>query len=372
MKGEKSMSNPNFVPNWSTNDVYRDLNTERCLTDDLDAIELGLAGKAEAGHTHTEYASSAHTHSEYAPSTHEHTGYAAASHEHTGYAATNHEHEEYAPANHSHAEYAPSEHTHAGYATSNHVHTEYAPASHEHAGYAPSNHTHTGFAAENHTHDTAYSAKSLQPTSDTGSFKYSYRIDDGKNVLDEIKTLPTGLFTVYSQSGVSGNPKSVEAWRFLVHKTGDTVLWVKAFGSMGSEYSNYCADGVWQGWKCIFDKQPEPLWTGEMYMAGNHTIIPTKTLSDCAHGWLLLWGDYNPGEGSQNTDFASSVIPKKAYTGQNWNGGQWLFPVPRYSDSGGDGIIVKTLQVFDNKLVGNDNNSISPRNDVVLRAIYEF
>lgn len=229
-----------------------------------------------------------------------------------------------------------------------------------------------GKAATSHNHDTVYSNKALQITSDTGSFKYSYKTDDGVNVLTAIKSLASGVFTVYSQAGVAGNPKTTEAWRMLVHKTGDTVLWVKAFGSAGSEYSNYCADGVWQGWRCIYDDVPEPLWSGEMYMAATHTIIPTKALSDCRNGWLLIWSDYNPGDSVQNVDFTTTVIPKRAYNGALWNGHQFLCTVPKHSDTSGDGIIIKTLHISDTQIVGNSLNNVSPRNDVVLRAVYEF
>lgn len=66
------MANPNFIPNFSTNEVYRDLDGTRCLTDDLDTIETGLSSKAESGHTHSGYAADSHTHSGYATTAHTH------------------------------------------------------------------------------------------------------------------------------------------------------------------------------------------------------------------------------------------------------------------------------------------------------------
>ena len=51
------MANPNFNPNISTNEVWRDLDDTRCLTDDLDAIEADIAAleidKAAVTHTHS-------------------------------------------------------------------------------------------------------------------------------------------------------------------------------------------------------------------------------------------------------------------------------------------------------------------------------
>ena len=67
------MANPNFVPNFSTNEIFRDQDNSRCLTDDLDTIETGLSGKAESTHTHAGYAVENHTHTGFASSTHTHT-----------------------------------------------------------------------------------------------------------------------------------------------------------------------------------------------------------------------------------------------------------------------------------------------------------
>lgn len=50
------MSNPNFVPLFSTNEIYRNTDNTICLTDDLDAIEAAIEELDELyaplGHTH--------------------------------------------------------------------------------------------------------------------------------------------------------------------------------------------------------------------------------------------------------------------------------------------------------------------------------
>lgn len=172
------MSNPNFNPQHSTNDIWRDSDDTRCLTDDLDAMDILIAGKAEVNHTHTGYASTSHEHDEYAPITHEHSGYANINHAHSEYvsqsdleliedvidtkADTSHTHSEYASSSHVHNNYATitalntleseidgkanAVHTHSGYATSSHTHSEYAEASHSHADYATNDHTHNNYA----------------------------------------------------------------------------------------------------------------------------------------------------------------------------------------------------------------------------------
>lgn len=92
-----------------------------------EALEVALAGKADEGHTHNEYATTTqlankantnHSHTGYAPTNHYHSGYAASSHTHTGYAATNHNHTGYAASDHNHnSEYAAISHTHDSYLT---------------------------------------------------------------------------------------------------------------------------------------------------------------------------------------------------------------------------------------------------------------
>lgn len=86
------MTNPNFSPTYSTNDIWRDVDPTRCLTDDIaamDAIHASLPSTyAAKNHTHTGYATTAditavqdalsskanvnHTHSEYAIASHNH------------------------------------------------------------------------------------------------------------------------------------------------------------------------------------------------------------------------------------------------------------------------------------------------------------
>ena len=74
--------NGTFNPTYSSNQIWRDEDDTRCITDDLDNIESDITaletGKADTNHTHTGYATTDHTHQGYAAVDHTHTGYAAA------------------------------------------------------------------------------------------------------------------------------------------------------------------------------------------------------------------------------------------------------------------------------------------------------
>ena len=236
-----------------------------------------------------------------------------------------------------------------------------------------------GKASTSHNHNSAYIAKSLQMTADDGDVFVSWSNQD---VVAKIKALGTGMYTAYAKSGTTNNPKSVEAWRFMVHKTGATYGWVMAFGSFGSVYTGYVDNGNWQGWKCIYDDNPQPLWKGAMYMSSPdstpQTVTPSKKLSECRNGWLLLWSDYDKDTKKANdSDFVTTMIPKKNPTGGNWGGKAFYCDIPRYMGSNVNDVdterrIIKSIYIHDNCIKGSFNNDKDERNDVVLRAVFEW
>lgn len=239
-----------------------------------------------------------------------------------------------------------------------------------------------GKSATSHNHNSAYISKDLQFTGDNGGAIISINRDDGKNLLTELEALPAGFYTVYSQSGTAGNPKTTEAWRFMVHKTGATAGWVQGYGSIGSVYTNYI-DGTngWRGWRCIWDNDPNPLWSGQYYMSSPNstpqTVTPSKKLSECRTGWLLLWSDYDPGSGSNDSDFVTTIIPKNDPSGNKWGGKSFLCDIPRYVGSNAEDVdterrIIKPIYVHDDCIKGSYQNDKDERNDVVLRAVYEI
>ena len=214
-------------------------------------------------------------------------------------------------------------------------------------------------------------------TNTTGGVEYSYGSNSGKNVLTEISNMPQGFHTIYAIGGTSGNPETAESYRFFIHKTSTTIGWIYAFGADGSIYSNYLAGAnTYKGWKTIHDAKRKPLWTGSYYMTAGHTATPSKKLSQCEHGWMLLWSDYDPDTSTvNNTDFCTTMIPNRNWVGGTWNGAAYYCDIPRYTAgtaTDSESRVIKVLNVYDNKLVGTANNNAAPRNDVILRAVYEF
>lgn len=195
------------------------------------------------------------------------------------------------------------------------------------------------------------------------------------DVLTTIASFAAGVTTAYSAGGSSATatnaPNTIESWRYLIHKNYANYGWVMAFGSEGSFFINYIDGGVWRGWKPIWDNNPSPLWSGAYYMNANQTITPTKKLSECKNGWVLLWSDYSNGAAT-NGDVVATYIPKRSYAGGNWAGHSWLCDIPTEANASAENRCVKKLYMWDNRIVGNAINEAGHRNNVVLRAVYEF
>lgn len=239
-----------------------------------------------------------------------------------------------------------------------------------------STHTHTASALIN-------MASALFGTNSSGGVEYSYGSNSGKNVLTEISNMPQGFHTVYAISGTAGNPRTSESFRFLIHKTGSTIGWIMAWDAHGSVFTNYqSAANTFKGWKCLYDASPSSmiLWSGEAYMQSvNSTpqvVTPSKKLSQCRTGWMLLWSDYDPGSGSNDSDFCTTFIPKFTPSGGTWGGKAFYCDIPLYvgsdvTDLSTEVRCIKPIYVHDDCLKGSYQNTSGGRNDVVLRAVYE-
>lgn len=116
----------------------------------------------------------------------------------------------------------------------------------------------------------------------------------------------------------------------------------------------------------------ETLWTGAALIVSTTTISPTKKLSECRNGWILVWSDYDPGVGSNDSNFAYTFIPKKIASLQN--GKNHNFDMLAMFGDDYVRMTGKTVNVFDDKITGNDvnNKSANYADDVCLRYVLSF
>lgn len=100
------MLNGEFNPTWSTDNIWREEDMERCLSNDLNTIEANIAnlqtGKADIAHTHTEYAAASEV-----TALQTLVGDTSVASQISSSVATK------ADINHTHPGYASSEHTHS-------------------------------------------------------------------------------------------------------------------------------------------------------------------------------------------------------------------------------------------------------------------
>lgn len=425
---EVSTLSDDFMPLYSTDVIFRGGNEERCLTDDLDAMDDSISNleenvanlensKAFTNHTHTQYALTSHTHSNKAdlvdgkvpaselPSYVDDvvdayivTGSTALS---SGWLSTTSGGTALTPesgkvyivltdGSYQNKTYRWSGTVYVqigsdlaiGETASTAFRGDHGKTAYEHTQdsgvhvTSDEKSTWNSKASSDHNHDTAYVKKALQFTNDIGGVEFSFGASSGKNLLTEMASWTQGVHTAYSASGITGNPNSTEAFRIMVHKTAATIGWVVAFGSSGSVFTNYQNTATtFRGWRRIYDVDPEPLWVGTSYMNGEQSITISKKLSECQNGWMLEWCDFDASTNTANNfNYVQTPVYKRNRLG-DWVGQNMMFALPVYIANDGTGAVVtiKQLIISDDTITGHVANGVGANNqDVVLRAVYEF
>lgn len=421
------MPNEFFNPEYSTYQIFRAADMERCLDDDLNTIEGELEdlenNKSDNDHVHDGYAPTDHTHTGYAPTGHSHgmgditslfsslaekadliggkvpesqlPGYVDDVVDGTLVSATVFNGTDGNAVTPESGKVYNDTTTNKSYRWSGSQYVELnggialgetaATAHRGDHGKIAYEHTQNGDvhasatekanwnskAAGNHNHDAAYAAKAMLPTSDSGDVKLNW---SGKDIVAEIAALPAGIYTAFGSTSGTNAPKAGGSnWRYFLHVVGTGYAWAQAFCMDGSYFVGVMQNSVWLGWTCIYDANPAPLWSGAFFMNAAQTITPSKPLSKCRNGWVLLWSDYDTANGgATNGDVYATYVPKTSYTGGNWAGHSWLADIPVEAASNAETRCIKKLYMWNDRIVGNAINETSPRNDVVLRAVLEY
>lgn len=192
-----------------------------------------------------------------------------------------------------------------------------------------------GASPSDHNHDDRYLKKEVGATNESFRFRtkfLEFGVDNSR--LGEIGVGPTDTY---------------------LHNTkSDKYLALKDDGRI-----------VYDNKKVLIDIQSTPLWQGFHHMSGNESVTPSKKLSDCNNGWVLVWSDFDDGAGPQNWNVVYSYIPKNTIfkTGQNTT-----LPLT----AGESTWAIKTLYIYDTYFRGNDTNKKDGNYDVVLRAVLEY
>jgi hypothetical protein len=110
-----------------------------------------------------------------------------------------------------------------------------------------------------------------------------------------------------------------------------------------------------------------------VYMHETQILIPSKPLSECRNGWVLVWSDYDKDTRTVNNfDFAFSYVPKFFPT---LHSGGWIhFMIPVHHSESSQGHTIKTLSITDTTIKGHGGNDVSSlsSDDAVLRYVFEY
>lgn len=212
------------------------------------------------------------------------------------------------------------------------------------------------------------------PVAENGAVKIS--VTGTANVLDAFVNAGVGFHTMYAAYNTTGLPM-LGAYRLFGHMTAANFGWLIAIKADGSTYTNYLDNGVWQGWKVLSDALPSPLYKSDagVFPNAGATITPSKPLSQCQHGWQLVFSGYNDTTSTPRDLYVQTfVIPKQSYKGTNWNGESLTIPLAyQYvNESDETRFCQKTMTVYDNRLVAGSTSSTGKQRNMVLRAIYEY
>lgn len=455
------MANPNFIPDYSTNQIFRNLDQSRCLTDDLDDIDDSIealeTGKADTDHAHTGYAPAAHEHTDYAPADHEHTEYADAEHTHeqasipgliaalASKAEATHDHtlaqivglvaalaakadlvDGKVPASQlpgyvddvieGHLHNATTFYENVGDGVDDTV--EVVPENNKVYLDVNTNKSYRWSGSQYVALDEGVALGETSATAyrgDHGKTAYDHSQDGTVHVTEAQKTAWNGKangnhshaehagdITINKVNGPGINLVATSTGaKSRIHKNASATA---DYGTIISDYdaagkrdyltvrrgsyntanklllTSEDADGGSPVTYQIYGDHNKPgiLWTGKLYMSANQTVTPSKKLSECRTGWMLLWSDYDPDTAeAKDSEFHTTFIPRMTPAGETWAGKHFYFDIPRTSGSDltvvtSEKRILKGIYVHDDKLVGHAMNNQDTRTDVVLRAVYEF
>ena len=211
--------------------------------------------------------------------------------------------------------------------------------------------------------------------------KYKITPDNGltnhyfDKATDDLFSISKNLETFYSKPGVKNHPPMSASVRgiFISEKLGYGEM--LAMGYDGSIWRATLTNGTWYPWNKMLgmnDFASNKLWQGTSYPYKGYEIFPSKKLSECRNGWMLIWSDYDYSVGANNFHWVQTPVHKGFLKDHSMAG--HFFSIQSQMSGSSFYVTGKALDFFDNRIVGGEFND-SPDNgsrDVCLRYIYEF
>jgi hypothetical protein len=209
-------------------------------------------------------------------------------------------------------------------------------------------------------------------TNDVGGVKLSLQ-SSSDDLLATLRKEGQGYHTFYAVGSVQSIPEH-HAVRGFAHLTDGNNGYVKATDTTGKAHENYINNGVWSGWKKAnyAEDLQNIIWTGNRMPTNTDITTPSKKLSECRNGWVLVWSDFTPSPENAANDYDYVMTPVFKGITSVKNGGSHLVIVPNYLSDTLKDYVVKRINIFDDRILGHENNNQSGGNDVTLRYILEW
>ena len=210
-------------------------------------------------------------------------------------------------------------------------------------------------------------------TDENGNAKITIQND----MLAELANLSAGFYSVFAATNVSNVPRAGNSVRGIFHKVTTGTAWLLCGDVNGSLYYNSYYEGVWKGWRAIYEYRPALLWDGGetgFVMNADQAVYPNKKLSECRNGWVLMWSGFESGK-AVNSRIVTQVIPKISCFGSNpITTSQLMYiAIPtEITESQTGETIGKQVYIRDEFIAGHAYNSKGKGNYYVLRAVVEY
>jgi hypothetical protein len=117
-----------------------------------------------------------------------------------------------------------------------------------------------------------------------------------------------------------------------------------------------------------------PLWTGANIMGSGASIKPSKKLSECKNGYIVVWTGYNTGSGASNTRFQTFMVHKGMLSNIPLDRIALYCPlVFTHYDTGNYEQTMKQLLIYDDRIEGFAGNDTDSKNrGMCLKFVFEF
>lgn len=224
--------------------------------------------------------------------------------------------------------------------------------------------------------DLQNNMEKIRATSLTGAVKKAIFSGD---LLATFRSLGVGMHTILASDAVTNTPTSGQYWRCVGHYTDEPYGWLIAISGQGRAYINFASGASsWTGWKELTNNRSESALyysAAGVFPTSGTAITPSKTLSECEHGWKLVFCGYDDvAKAARDVYVQTYDIPKLNHKNAQWNGESITLPlIYRYvTESDTSEMCQKTLTVYNNRLVGGTTASTGKQRNMVLKAIYEY